>query len=342
MSTPVYVSMWIVSVLVILFSASVIVWRCRKRTYSSQSVLIINLAVSDALMGLGRILRVETFRMAHIWCTSASNSIFKLCYVTSMVSNIPIAMMCILFLAIPFYGIEKVCCIRRKQTVRRFLYGLMAVGWIFSVSVWISELPKEFKRRAILNFTIDWTHCAAYSLHEHIFGTALQLTLLCILLIVTALSYFVIAAAVSRRMGKEQFYLQAKRQLITIVLSMTALLGFEFGWKVYLLLYQRLHNYDAKLRGSESFRTAYKISMFVPLGIALLNPFLYTFWNKITLERHLKRLGCPCHKGNKDENGELDACNSIDTQSNDSEETRLFPESSQQWDNDDFSTDLDA
>ena len=311
--------------------------------YSSQSVLILNLAVSDALMGLGRILRVETFRMAHIWCTSASNSIIHLCYVTSMVSSIPLAMMCILFLAIPLYGIEKVCCIRRKQTVRRFLYGLMAVMWIISVLVWVtSNWPKDFKTRATLNFTIDWTHCAGYSLNEHLHGTVTRLTLLCILLVMTALSYYVISAVVSRQMGREQFYLQAKRQLITIVLSMTALIGFEFGWKVYLLLYQRSHYYDANSRGSESFRTAYKISMFVPLGIALLNPFLYTFWNKITLERHLKRLGCPCHKGNKDENGELDACNSIDTQSNDSEETRLFPESSQQWNDDEFSTDSDT
>ena len=336
MSTPVYVSMWIVSVLVILLSVSVIVWRCRKRTYSSQSVLIINLAVSDALMGLGRILRVKTFRMAHIWCTSASNSIIHLCYVTSMVSNIPITMMIVLFLAIPLCGMEEVCCITQKQTVRRFLYCLIAVGWIISVLVWVtSNWPKEFKTRATLNFTIDWTHCAGYSLNEHLLGTVTQLTSLCIILVVIALSYYVIVAAVSRQMGREQFYLQAKRQLIAIVLSMTALLGFEFGWKIYLLLYLRSHYYDAKLRGSESFRIAYKISMFVPLGMALLNPFLYTFWNKITLRRYFKMM--TCGKWNEKETG--DACSSAATQS--SEETRLFSESTQQWDNDGFSTDSD-
>ena len=303
------VGLLLISGLAILFNVAVIVWRCSSNR-SPHSILVINLALSDILLSLGRILLVAVMKRRKNWCAYVSLLMARLCWTSRVIANAAIFLWAMLYVTIIFLGFMQIvgCCGRRISAGKRSLGILLVVEWLISFALSTSGELHSYTYNQLLheshNISIGLAKCGTFfqfgEYPSHRLGQ-----------VITDSSYFFVAIAMT------SFYiatvvfvcrkLRDNRQIRNQegIRLMTAI----FLVSIPLLLFTSLNAYlmanskrGFEISKSVSFQDFFAATMFVPSIVSFFGPFIYTFSTSV-FRRRLKIL-CTSRKCcKKDNNG---------------------------------------
>ena len=130
------VGLLLISSLAILFNVVAIVWRCSSNR-SPHSILVINLALSDTLLSLGRILLVAVMKRRKKWCAYVSIFTARLCWTSRVIAKASLSLSTMLYVMIIVLGFMQIvgCCGRRISAGKRSLSILLVLEWLISFAL---------------------------------------------------------------------------------------------------------------------------------------------------------------------------------------------------------------
>ena len=161
------VGLLLISGLAILFNVVVIVWRCSSNR-NPHSILIINLALSDILLSLGRILIVAVMKLRKKWCAYVSILTARLCWTSNVIAQAAIFLFAMLYVMIIVLGFMQIvgCCGRRISAGKRSLSILLVLEWLMSFAVSMYWTLRSHSYNQLLhgsrNISMTYTTCGAY------------------------------------------------------------------------------------------------------------------------------------------------------------------------------------
>ncbi|XP_065843515.1 uncharacterized protein [Oscarella lobularis] len=295
-------SLWTLAILAAFFNALVIAARCKTSHYrtSSLSVLLINMAASDLVLAIGKVLFLANARLVVHWCDEATTTMKRLCYVSYVFSNISSAMTALLSMTIASIGFKEIvgcfCCRDsfRNTSNRRPIAVILSVNWLLSITyatlMTITNRRDvtliEIGGRSFLDWHVCWANDMAPSAHRFSFYRDI-VTIVCYFFVVIAVTclYTTIVSVVyyTRKAKETQFRSRLGWTIMTTVFVSVPLVLVQLVWNSLLVwntgdLEGFLHNDYTTYLGT--------VSNFSLLSVAMVNPLLFTLlamtcWRKI-------------------------------------------------------------
>ena len=301
------VGLLLISGLAILFNVVVIVWRCSSNR-SPHSILVINLALSDVFLSLGRILIVAVMKRRKNWCAYVSILMAHLCWTSRVIATASLSLWTMLYVTIIFLGFMQIvgCCGRRIVAGKRSLSILLVLEWLVSFALSMYCPLKSYTYNQFLhkshNISMSFARCGTYFLlGENSSESRLEQVINSFYFVIAiAMASFYIATVIfvyRKLRGNRQIRNQEGIRLMTAIFLVSIPLLLFTSWNAYLMANVKK---ALEISKSSTFQDFFAATMFVPSIISFFGPFIYTF-STSSFRRRLKMLCRKCCK--RDNNG---------------------------------------
>ena len=287
------VTLAVLSVLALVLNSIVIAWRCRGRNRrTNHSILAINLALSDILIAVTSCLRIAATMTANSWCQTGNMLSAWLCDVAFHIGDAASITSVTFLFTIALFGFKEIVgyCGKRRETSKCTVLSVVVLQWTIAiVSTFGLHHPGLTWNK---NHSVNWMNCGMFVVlpyNKIQVKTGFVKTLGSLLIIfVGAFLYFRILFVARKRKITDQ---NIRFRLLNLVVVSGALGLLLIAWGLYVLANA---NRDYTTLGkNKSFLLVFQtVGLLLPI-LAVLNPFLYTFVTKASLEKirvGLKRL----------------------------------------------------
>ena len=288
------VTLAVLSVLALVLNSIVIAWRCRRRNRrTNHSILAINLALSDILIAVTSCLRIAATMAANSWCQTGNTLLSAwLCDVAFLIGTAASETSVIFIFTIALFGFKEIvgCCGKTRETSKCTVLSVIVIEWITAIALTIGlHHPGPTWNT---NHSVNWINCGMFVIlpyNELQLKTGIVKTLGSLLIIfVGAFLYFKILLVARKRKVTDQ---KIRFRLLNLVVVSGALGLLLITWSFYVLVNAK-SDYATLAKNKGFLLTFQTLGLLLPL-LAVLNPFLYTFVTKASLEKirvGLKRL----------------------------------------------------